>query len=251
MKSFKTLTVSVILLMLVNCVLIGFLWVRAYHRPPPPSGSVKGPAFEYLTSELKLTPDQIKKYEVMRNAHAELTRRTGELQRMQRDSFFDNIKNPNANPEQFKQLEKRIMANQEKLDTATFFHFRRLRAILTPVQQARFDSVISNVIHAIARQQPRPRDDRMRGDERMQGPPPGSGHPGKDRHEQFGPKGRKIGPFGEPIGPPNGRPRPRLGPDGKPLGPPPPGEGPPDGYPPPPPDGRPPGGGPPPQQGPK
>lgn len=232
MKNIKSLVIIATLLMIVNCVLLAVLWYRSNYKKQV-QRQPQGQAFEYLTHELKLNPAQVKKYQVLRDQHVQLTRKTSEEMRLQRDSFFDNLKNPQANIVAVQQLEKRILLNQAKLDSATFFHFRSFRTILNPEQAARFDSIINTVLHMMSRPPGRPGQN---------GPPPGKepgGKPMNGQHERdngrpgsLRPDGRPMGPppgrfdsNGRPMGPPPGRP----GADGRPMGPP-PGEGPPPGY---------------------
>ena len=95
MKSNKILVGLVIGLIIVNCVLLGFFWLRAYPTVKAPGGTMRGPAFDYLTKELKLTPAQKKQYEMMRDAHFQLTDSLNTQTRMLRDSFFDRVKTSN------------------------------------------------------------------------------------------------------------------------------------------------------------
>jgi len=232
MKSNKILVAFVIVLIIINCVLLSLFWFNIY--PIKRRLPIQGPAFEYLSRELKLTPAQKSQYEKMRDMHMQFTDSLNTQTRMMRDSFFDQLKNPSAKPETINALEKKISDNTAKLDTSTFYHFRRFRAILTTAQQQKFDDVIQDVLRS------------------MGGPPPpqGGARPGMPG----GP------PQGEPpsnVGPPHGRRMKRQGPqyDKRPgPGMPPPG-GPPPSYGPPPNGGPPsygppPGGGPPPNGGP-
>lgn len=228
MKNFKLLIIIVLALISVNCILIGILWYNSYHRRmPAPAGN----AFEYLTKELALTPAQVKQYDALRKQHFEFTSKTGNEQRMERDSFFNNLGNPSVDAATVNQLEQRILAHQQMLDTATFNHFRKVRAILTPTQQEKFDGVIQNVLHIMG------------------------GPHGPERQRPGGPQAGPP-PAGEQDGPPQGPPpmrgqlndkrgRPGMGP---PQGPPPYGrpDGPPPGFDPRRPDGAPPQGPPPP-----
>lgn len=239
MKNSKTLVIVVIALIAANCVLMCALWYKNYrHEPPPPQGN----AFEYLSKELKLTPAQLKQYTVLRDQHFNFTSKVNNEMHMERDSFFDKLSEPSVNTVQVDQLEARILAHQHMLDTATFYHFRKLRAILTPSQQEKFNGVIQNVLHMMARphgppgqnpgrpqvepppagvqdgppqQGPPPNHGRFNGNHRRPGmgrlqggpPPPPYGRPG-------GP-GRGFGPGGPGGPPPQGPP-----PDGPPPGPP-------------------------------
>lgn len=240
MKNSKTLVIVVIALIAANCILMCTLWYKNYGHTtmtPPPAGS----AFEYLSKELRLTPAQAKQYSALRNQHFNFSSKVNNELRLERDSFFDNLSNPSANPAQINQLEARILVHQQMLDTATFYHFRKLRTILTLGQQEKFDEVIQNVLHMMGgphgpqEQHPgQPQAGPLPGmgtqDGLPQGPPPHRGRfNGQYRRPGLG--GRMQGgppppPYGRPGGPGQ-----RFGPGG-PGGPPPQG---------PPPDGPPPG----------
>jgi len=271
MKNFKPLIVIVALLIIANCVLVGLLWYRNYSKPKTDK-QPGGPAFEYLTRELKLSPQQSKQYKAMVAEHRNFTREVNDDQRARRDSFFDYLKEPNVDKAEIDALEKRIINDQRRLDSATFYHFRAFRAILTPVQQSHFDEVINSVLHMMARpqggpggnhpgmqgptgQQPPIHGGRQMGPPESEGMPPQRqpGKPAQGDGKWIPPhldstmrplldsNGRQIfGPQGEPIFvPKNGKGR-------RPFGPPPGGRPPlgPDGRP----MGPPPGDGPPPHE---
>jgi len=228
MKSNKILVAFVIVLIIINCVLLSLFWFNIYHikRRPP----IQGPAFEYLSRELKLTSAQKGQYEKMRDAHMQFTDSLNTQTHVMRDSFFNQLKNPSAKPETINALEKKISDNTAKLDTSTFYHFSRFRAILNAGQQKRFDEIIQDVLRS------------------MGGPPPqGGAHPGMTG----GPQQRGPSSNGDPHRSGIRHPEPPR--DGRPgPGMPPPGGPPPYGPPPnggPPPYGPPPGGGPPPNGG--
>lgn len=247
MTTIKPLVIVVAILIVANCVLISLLCYRTFNKKHPQQ-QPQGPAFEYLVHELKLNPGQVKKYQALRDQHFHFTQKTGEMMRLQRDSFFDNLKNPSANPAAVQQLENRILANQGQLDSATFFHFRDFRKILNAEQATKFDGIINTVLHMMSRppggrpgangppQRPEPNGrridspregfDRRQGgtgpyDNNMQPPPYRTDSNGRP----MGPPPGRVGPDGKPMDPPPGK----MRPDGRPMGPP-PGEGPPPGY---------------------
>ncbi len=235
MKNFKFLIIIVILLVIINCVLLGSLWFTKYHMAGPPMGGSPERANEYLIRELKMTPAQVKQYDVMRKQHFETTRKLNDQNRLLRDEFFKNIQTPVLNKVAVDSLQKKISANSVTLDTTTLFHFRKLRTILTDEQKTKFDKIIQNALHMMGGPQ--------KGGGGPSGPPPNGmqppdGPPGKDG--MYPPRRHRPGMHpGEPP------PRPdRSRPDGTPDGmhpPPPPGGGPPPGrdFMPPPPGGRP------------
>ncbi|MEO8887386.1 MAG: periplasmic heavy metal sensor [Mucilaginibacter sp.] len=241
MKNFKFLMIIVILLVIINCVLLGSLWFTKYRMSPPPPPDPPQRANEYLIKELKLTPAQIKQYDTLREHHFEKTKALNEQIRQLRDAYFENIQTPVLNTKATDSLEKKITANTATLDSTTLFHFRKLRTILDNDQKTRFDKIVQNALHMMGGPQNGPQG----------GPPPQQMRPpGRDDRM---PPPRRMGKGEHPGGPR----RPGMG---RPGGPPPDGMGPPPGGPPdrdmmpppggPPPFGRPPGGGPPPNGGP-
>ena len=162
---------------------------------------------------------------------------------MLRDSFFDKIKDPSIKPEMINTLAKKISENMARLDTSTFNHFRRFRAILNSGQQQKFDQVIQGVLRSMGGRPPQgrpggPGPQGMRpspgqqegphGKDRGYPPPPRDGRPGPGMPPPGGPP---------PYGPPDGQGPP---PDGPPPYGPPLGQHPPPGGPPPHPGGPPP-----------
>ena len=215
-----------IVLIIVNCGLLGFFWYNAYHAQKKENAVFRGPAFDYLSKELRLTPAQKSQYEKMRLTHRLFVDSVNDRSRTLRDSFFEQIKNPDVLPARVNAIEQRIAADMAAVDTSTFYHFSRFRKILRPDQQQRFDQIIRDVLRGMAGPGPagpnRPGKQPAAGDQedRRMGPP---------RHGRFRqgppPDGRRP-PFGRPGGgpPPDDMPPP---PDGPPPGGPPPGGPPP------------------------
>jgi Spy/CpxP family protein refolding chaperone len=223
MKNFKFLIIIVILLVIINCVLLGSLWFTKYHMAGPPMGGPPERANDYLIRELKMTPAQVKQYDAMRKQHFETTRKLNDQNRLLRDEFFKNIQTPVLDKVAVDSLQNKISANSFTLDTTTLFHFRKLRTILTDEQKTKFDKIIQNALHMMGGPQ--------KGGGGPGGPPPNGmrppdGPPGKNgmhpplRHRP----GMHPPPGGGPPPRPDGS-RPDGPPDG--MRPPPPGGGPP------------------------
>ena len=224
MKNFKFLIIIVILLVIINCVLLGSLWFTKYHMVGPPIGGPPERANEYLIRELKMTPAQVKQYDAMRKQHFEATQKLNDQNRLLRDEFFEHIQTPVLNKASVDSLQKKISANSVTLDTTTLYHFRKLRTILTNEQKTKFDKIIQNALHMMGGPQ--------KGGAGPGGPPPGGmrpedGAPGKNAMHP--PRGQRPG-----MHPPPGGGPPPLRPDGSRP------DGPPDGMRPPPPGGGPP-----------
>ncbi len=193
MKSYKVVISVVIVLVLINCILLGTLWFKQENlrgRGGPPQA-----ANEYLSKELKLTAAQETAYTAMRKQHFEFTRKLNEESHLLHDSIFENIKTPVLNAATTNALEKKISTIQLMLDTATLNHFRRFRAILNTGQQEKFDHIIKNALHMMG-------GPPQRG--RRSGPPDGT-QPPQRRGDRPGPPDGMPPPGGQgppPDGPP-------------------------------------------------
>lgn len=142
-----------------NIVTLAMLWIhRGGHEEN--HNSSNGPdLFEYLSKELSLSKQQENAYRDLRNEHREGSRRLRESIREAKDSLFDMLGQTNIPEEVILQQSNKAASLSAKLDTLTFHHFQKVRAMCTPDQQKRFDGVIRDAL-------------RMMGPQRH-GPPPG------------------------------------------------------------------------------
>ncbi|MCC8425232.1 hypothetical protein [Mucilaginibacter sp. UR6-11] len=178
MKGYKLFIITIAVLVAINCILLGVFWSKKNrHLPgkngPPPMAS------DYLIKELNLTLAKEKRYDTLRMQHAEFTRKLNEQSNKLRDEFFENIKSPVPDTARAYAIERKLAAMQFRLDTATFYHFRRFRAILDADQQIKFDHILPNVLHMMGRQHPEAEDKNRNGTQpHSQGPPPNGPPPG-------------------------------------------------------------------------
>ncbi|MEO6524715.1 MAG: hypothetical protein ABIN91_23725 [Mucilaginibacter sp.] len=251
MKNYKFWLAIVLTLLVVNSVVLAIMWFHkhpgfGYHRDVQQQPIMEPK--DILIYSLAFTPKQTILFDTLRYKHRQIVNKLDGENHVLRDSLFDNIKKPKADTVLINAIAKHISDNQSQIEKATLYHFREVRAILTPVQQGKFDGIISDVLQMMGRPGP-PHGDGMPtardGKNEMRNPTPGDRMPpGRDRHRRhFGPPPEGMPPppvdkDGHRPPPPDGRP-PR--PDGRPPYGSPPGGGPPNGPPNgPPPDGRPP-----------
>jgi Spy/CpxP family protein refolding chaperone len=246
MKNYKFWLTIVLTLLVVNSVVLAIMWFHKHpqfrHRPVVQEQSIMEPK-DVLINTLAFTPKQVILFDTLRYKHRQLVNKLDGENHILRDSLFNNIKKPKADTALINAIAKHISDNQSQIEKATLYHFREVRAILTPTQQIKFDGIISEVLQMMGRPGP-PHGNGMGrdGKEEMQGPPMDDRMPpGRNRHRRhFGPPPEGMPPLpmdkdGHRLPPPDGRP---PGPDGRPPYGPPPGGGPPPNGPPP--DGRPP-----------
>jgi len=240
MKNYKFWLTIVLTLLVVNSVVLAVMWFKKHphirqrdmQEQPQPMMEPK----DVLINTLAFTPKQAVLFDTLRHHHRTLVNKLENENRTLRDSLFTYIKKPKADTAIINAITKKISNNQAAIEKATLYHFRDVRAMLTPEQQSKFDGIINQVLQMMGRPAPPHGNGIPPGrDEKnnMQGSAPGDRMPpGADRHRRhMGPPRDGRPPMdedGHPLPPPDGHP---------PYGPP-PGVGPPPNGPPP--DGRPP-----------
>ncbi|RKR85602.1 hypothetical protein BDD43_5873 [Mucilaginibacter gracilis] len=241
MKNYKIWLVIVIGLLLVNSVVLALMWF--HKRIPVLSAKLQNKPQQYLEPKdvlintLAFTPKQATLFEAMRSKHRQLVNNLNQQNHQLRDSLFSIIKKPKADTALINNMAKKLGDNQSQIEKVTLYHFRDLRAILTPAQQVKFDGVIAQVLQMMGtpgRPPGGPPINDARGNAPTGAEKRGSQHQPPQNNMRTGPNGQNHHHMGPP---PDGMPPP---PDKDGHRPPPP--GPDDGPPPngPPPDGHPP-----------
>jgi Spy/CpxP family protein refolding chaperone len=182
MKNTKILATIVIVLVAANCTLLVILWRQHFGGRPH---DLPAPAYQFLVRELKLDQQQQVQYAALRRQHFEVTSLINDQNRILHDSLFRMVKDRDLNKNTVSVLQQKIAINQQRLDSATFYHFRQVRAILTAQQQLKFDEVLQDVLHIIGN--PASLPGRPGLPPGGQGPPPGPA--GQQGQPQWPPPG--------------------------------------------------------------
>lgn len=153
------------LLITANIAVLAILFIhRGGHEGRNGGPEQHGSMFEYLTNELQLTKLQQDAYDSLRNEHHAAATKLQDSIRAAKDALFNLLQQANTGEDMVTAASNKAAALNAQLDVLTFHHFQKLRAICTPEQQKKFDSVIQEAIRGMGRQQ---------------GPPPGGpGGPG-------------------------------------------------------------------------
>jgi|WetSurMetagenome_2_1015567.scaffolds.fasta_scaffold105364_3 periplasmic protein CpxP/Spy len=160
-------------LVIVNILTIGFLWIN---RPDGPAGVILPPPPRLLLEdELSFSSEQIKKFEALRDDHRRNTIKNGEEIRIYKDSLFDNIKT--GDDAKAKLYASKISERQYAQELITYEHFKAIRGICDDKQKTKFDSLIKDIVRSMEQQRNHvqnnpPPEDRQRRGQRDDQPPP-------------------------------------------------------------------------------
>ncbi|MBS1511980.1 MAG: periplasmic heavy metal sensor [Bacteroidetes bacterium] len=179
----RWLSIITLLLLTLNIVTLGYLWTHkngGTPPPPPPVAGQQGQVFEFVTQELQLDSAQKESYKKLRDQHHAGQQPLQDSIKKAKDDFFELLKQQPVSDAAVKEAASKVSAAEEQLALFTFHHFQQLRAICTPVQQQKFDSIIQDVLHRFAPvRRPGPPPPGMR-DGKLPPPPEGGDGPPKD-----------------------------------------------------------------------
>ncbi|MBL7703418.1 MAG: periplasmic heavy metal sensor [Ferruginibacter sp.] len=199
----RWLTIVTLLLLTANIVTLALLWTNKKpereHFTPPPQPQPGGEVFEFITRELNLDSTQQETYRKLRDEHRLQVRPLQDSIGMAKDRFFGLLKQENVADSIVENFNKKTAALEQQRDLVTFRHFQKVRAICTKEQKIKFDSIIQQAMHQMAR--PRPPRHEIGKDERPL-PRPGMKPDGKR------PPPPPVGEMRPAGGPPPGRMRP-------------------------------------------
>jgi len=147
MNNVRFLKIALVIMVLINIVTIGYLWIG---RPgggmqAHDAGDNRGP-FRFLCDKLQLDPKQVSTYEELRNEHHNAVVKYQEHSHQLRDLYFALMQSLPIDSMKVKQYADSIAADQKQIELLTFYHFTKLRAICNPEQQKIFDNVIGDAL---------------------------------------------------------------------------------------------------------
>lgn len=153
------------LLAVLNIVLLITIWRQPQQKQnlPPMGEGPEGPA-RMIIEQLKLSPPQIEQFEKLKQEHRAGINKLRQSGKGMRDRFFNLLKNSNPDEKSANALADSISYNQKEIELVTFNHFKEVRKICNEEQQKRFDEIINDVLHSMARP--------GRGPGKPEGPPP-------------------------------------------------------------------------------
>ena len=165
MKSSYTWTIIVAALLCINSAMLVMMWKEK--REAPRNAENGADVKTFLIKELSLTPKQVLQFDSLRNRHRATMDSLNDHVRRLRDRLFGGLSEPQGDTVTVNNITRQVGSDMALIDKATYNHFKQLRTMLDASQQQKFDNIIKQVMHMMARQGPPP--------PRGEGPPPGRG----------------------------------------------------------------------------
>jgi Spy/CpxP family protein refolding chaperone len=148
----KNLLFIIAALLLTNiAVLAYFLWIK---QPEPkrtgPDNKREGMAGK-LKEEVGFNDEQTAQYKQLKDQQWATVRPMFDEMRKAKDSLFRLLSDPNVNDSIINKVSDVIAQKQKALDLQTFNHFKKVRALCTPEQQSKYDSMVQRMFRRMGK----------------------------------------------------------------------------------------------------
>lgn len=151
----KVLSLLVLVLLLTNILLVVFfVWMKPAPKPPFKHDG-RGDVMQILEKEVGFSPQQMDEYKKLKDQHWDKMKPYFGEMRAARNNFYNLLNQTSVPDSVINRLADSVAAKQKQMDLQTFRHFSQVKAICTPEQQPRFDSLVQQVIKRMGGRKPR------------------------------------------------------------------------------------------------
>ena len=141
-NSNKILTLVIGLLLVSNIVLVYFL-VSGGNKPPKKD---RPDPTEVMIKEVGMDKEQSAIHKQMKDNHFKAVRPLYDSLRTAKATYFGLVKDTTISESTAKIYRDKIAAWQGTIDSMTFAHFRKMRSLLKPEQQVKYDEFVQKLM---------------------------------------------------------------------------------------------------------
>ncbi|MFI5130888.1 MAG: Spy/CpxP family protein refolding chaperone [Chitinophagales bacterium] len=147
----RNLIFIIAVLLLTNiAVLAYFLWIKQPVQKRG-GGNPKIGIADRLKDSVGFSDEQVAQYEKLKDDQWTSLRPMFDEMRKAKDNFFKLLSDPNSSDSVIDRASDVIAQKQKALDVQTFNHFKKVRALCTPEQQAKYDSMIQRMFRKMGK----------------------------------------------------------------------------------------------------
>lgn len=152
----RNLLIIIGVLLLTNmAVLVYFLGAKK--RATSHSEKDRSSVAELLQKEVGFSDEQVAQYKQLKEEQRETIRPMYDDMRKAKENLFKLLSYPQTSDSVLNQAADNIAQKQKALDMQTFNHFKRVKALCTPGQQPKYDSMVQRMIQKMGKPPPQQR----------------------------------------------------------------------------------------------
>ena len=145
-SSRKSLLIVIFLLLIIDVAILFFFVSKNKPEINHQRDRKESGLYTMLTKEANFTPDQMVKYQQLREEQYKNVRPLFSKIRKAKDNFYSLLYIENVPDSTIDAMSDSIAINQKDLDLQMFTYFQKVRSICTEDQVAKFDSSIKKVV---------------------------------------------------------------------------------------------------------
>jgi hypothetical protein len=148
MDKIKFVSGLAIVLLVINLVLVGFIFFRGQgnFRPPRPD--------QIITERLQLTPSQQEQFRELRDEHHSAVVVYRDSIRLLKKELINGLKSDDPDQVQMQNMVARISKLEQQVEVVTINHFTSLRKLCSDKQKIVYDEFIQEIAMALDRPGP-------------------------------------------------------------------------------------------------
>lgn len=142
----RTLSVAVILLLLINSGLVIFLVMERNRNHGQSSNPSHEDAFERMARTLGYTDTQKERHQVLRKEHIDLMRPLYDSIRQIKVLLYSRTNIIEESDSLFIKYMTKMNEWQSRINQSNYAYYKKVRSLLSPAQQPRYDSMLIRMI---------------------------------------------------------------------------------------------------------
>ena len=144
MKSGNKLLIVVIGLLVVSNIVLAFFLLNG--KTKKPAKRERNDPTEMMIKEVGMDEKQAATHKQMKDDHFKAVRPLYDSLRAAKATYFGLVKDTAVKEEMAKVYRDKIAAWQSTIDSMTFAHFRKMRSLLNPQQQLKYDEFVQKLM---------------------------------------------------------------------------------------------------------
>lgn len=144
MKSGNKLLIVVIGLLVVSNIVLAFFLLNG--KTKKPAKRERNDPAEMMIKEVGMDEKQAATHKQMKDDHFKAVRPLYDSLRAAKATYFGLVKDTAVKEEMAKVYRDKIAAWQSTIDSMTFAHFRKMRSLLNPQQQLKYDEFVQKLM---------------------------------------------------------------------------------------------------------
>ncbi len=143
----RTLLFIIAFLLLINIAAVFyFFWFRDEQKRSRDKDSMRNGIALALQKEVGFTDSQVTQYKQLKEEHWKIAKPLFDSMQLAKDNLYNLVKADSVSDSLLQARVDQIAARQKAMDLQGFRHFRKVRALCTPEQLPRYDSLMKKII---------------------------------------------------------------------------------------------------------